>query len=162
MCCTLNIISHDNILPDEDQFNVIRNRKRKIRSGTIILDFDKKRLLLIQSYGSFWGLPKGHLEENETIEQCAIRETLEETGIRLKPTDLRRTYTVFNGDGVYYVVDGTKLNFDTNQIHNNSGEITGINWICMRCLTAFVQSKQISINSHLRALLPVIYKELSG
>jgi 8-oxo-dGTP pyrophosphatase MutT (NUDIX family) len=149
------------MLPDEDQFNVIRNRKRKIRSGTIILDFDKKRLLLIQSYGSFWGLPKGHLEENETIEQCAIRETLEETGIHLKPTDLKRTYTVFNGDGVYYVVDGTRLNFDTNQIHNHSGEITGINWICMRCLHMFVQSKQITINSHLRALLPVIYKELS-
>lgn len=161
MCCTLNILSEESILPDEDQFNVIRHRKKRIRSGTIILNFKDKKVLLIQSYGSFWGLPKGHIEENETIEDCAIRETLEETGIQLKQTDLKRSYTVFNGDGVYYVVDGTQLNFDANQINNHSGEITGINWICMRCLNSLIQSKQIAINSHLRALLPAICRELT-
>ncbi|MDQ6781262.1 MAG: NUDIX hydrolase, partial [Candidatus Eremiobacteraeota bacterium] len=28
-----------------------------------------------------WSLPKGHLEANETVEQAATREVLEETGI---------------------------------------------------------------------------------
>ena len=32
-----------------------------------------------------WGLPKGHLEENETPAQAALREVAEETGL----TDLR-------------------------------------------------------------------------
>jgi hypothetical protein len=159
MCCTLNILSEGSILADEESFNTVRSRKKRIRSGTIILDFNKKRVLLIQSYGSFWGLPKGHIEENETIEECAIRETLEETGITLNQKELKRSYTVFNGDGIYYIVDGTDKNFDTNQIIS-SGEITGINWICMRCLEYMVQMKEMTINSHLRALLPVIHREL--
>jgi hypothetical protein len=159
MCCTLNILSEGSILADDESFNTVRSRKRRIRSGTIILDFKKKRVLLIQSYGSFWGLPKGHVEEDETIEQCAIRETREETGILLNANELKRSYTVFNGDGIYYVVDGTDKNFDLKQI-SSSGEITGINWICMRCLEYMIQIKRITINSHLRALLPIIHREL--
>jgi len=32
-----------------------------------------------------WGFPKGHLSEGETHTKCAIRETLEETGILVEP-----------------------------------------------------------------------------
>ncbi|MFZ2593239.1 MAG: NUDIX domain-containing protein [Minisyncoccia bacterium] len=28
-----------------------------------------------------WGLPSGHLEKNETLEQCVLRELTEETGL---------------------------------------------------------------------------------
>ena len=161
MCCTLNILSQESILADEESFNIIRHRKRKIRSGTIILDFKARKVLLIQSYGSFWGLPKGHIEDNETIEQCAIRETFEETGIILTPTDLKRSYTVYNGDGVYFIVDGTDKDFDIKQLNSSNQEITGINWICMRCLERMIQTREITVNSHLRTLIPIINKELS-
>lgn len=40
----------------------------------------RNRLLLYFRRG-FWDMPKGHLEEGETLEQCAVREVQEETGL---------------------------------------------------------------------------------
>ncbi len=40
-----------------------------------------------------WSLPAGFMEFGETPEQCAIREILEETGARIKPTRLVGVYS---------------------------------------------------------------------
>lgn len=40
-----------------------------------------------------WTLPAGYLENGETVEQGAVRETLEETGARV---DIIRPYALFN------------------------------------------------------------------
>ncbi len=46
---------------------------------------DELRFLLIKNKRSaHWGFPKGHVEPGETLEQTAIREVLEETGIHIR------------------------------------------------------------------------------
>ena len=56
-------------------------------AGTYILSPDGK-LLLIDAEGSdrvrLWISPGGGLEQGETIEQCAVREAYEETGLRVR------------------------------------------------------------------------------
>jgi ADP-ribose pyrophosphatase YjhB (NUDIX family) len=47
-------------------------------AGGLILN-EKKEILLIFRRGS-WDLPKGKLDDGETLEQCAVREVEEETG----------------------------------------------------------------------------------
>ena len=42
------------------------------------------RYLLIRDFNGNYGFPKGHLEQGETLEQAAIREIKEETGIDIK------------------------------------------------------------------------------
>lgn len=63
---------------------------------------EKRDILFIHRNGK-WDLPKGKIEKEETIAQCALREVKEETGIRnLEITRfLQRTYHVFKRDGEY-------------------------------------------------------------
>ena len=66
------------------------------------------RLLLGERHGSHgagtWALPGGHLELGESIESCARREVLEETGIEVAGvTHLAFTNDIFAAEGKHYV-----------------------------------------------------------
>lgn len=43
--------------------------------------WNEKNELLMISREDHWDIPKGHLDEGETLEECAIREVEEETGV---------------------------------------------------------------------------------
>ncbi len=54
--------------------------ERITAAGGIVENEDGK--ILFQYRRGKWDLPKGKLEEGETIEECAVREVEEETGLR--------------------------------------------------------------------------------
>jgi len=53
--------------------------KQEKSCGCIVFDGDK--ILLVKQTQGHWGIPKGHVEENETEHETAIREVKEETNI---------------------------------------------------------------------------------
>lgn len=128
------------------------------RAGCIILNRKDKTILIIQSYGTFWGLPKGHMEKNESIVQCAIRETYEETGIELTEKDLSRPIELYNGEVTYFFVEGDNLKYDLDKIQDK-GEITNIKWISIDFLEKNKNCQKNKCNSHLKKLIPLIQKE---
>jgi len=71
-----------------------------IQAGGGLVKNKKGEILLIFRRGK-WDLPKGKLDENETIEECAIREVQEETGLqKLKIIiPLEITYHTYNQFG---------------------------------------------------------------
>ncbi|MGI8950339.1 MAG: NUDIX hydrolase [Chitinophagaceae bacterium] len=54
--------------------------KKIIAAGGLVLN-KKDDLLMIFRRG-FWDLPKGKVDEGESVETCAIREVEEETGLK--------------------------------------------------------------------------------
>lgn len=68
--------------------------------GAIILDKDYKVLLLKHNAGH-WAFPKGHVENNETEEETALREVKEETNLDIKlDTKFRKTTKYSPCEGV--------------------------------------------------------------
>jgi len=58
----------------------------KMAAGLVVIQ-DNKILLVHPSGSPWWGtysIPKGEIEKKEDIVEAAIRETLEETGIKIK------------------------------------------------------------------------------
>lgn len=58
---------------------------RHFCASVFVIDPDTKKILLVK-HKKFdkWVQPGGHIEENETPEEAALRETYEETGVKVK------------------------------------------------------------------------------
>lgn len=52
----------------------------EISSGGVIIFGNT--ILLLKKFNGDWVLPKGRIEKNETIRQAALREVLEESGVK--------------------------------------------------------------------------------
>jgi 8-oxo-dGTP pyrophosphatase MutT (NUDIX family) len=62
---------------------------KEIRAcGVLVLRDDPERSFLLMKHAHRWDLPKGHLDDDETDEECALRELREETGIKPKEIEL--------------------------------------------------------------------------
>jgi len=73
----LTVLSDD---PD-GVFSALSQEFFQVRAAGGAVTDDRGDCLLIYRNGR-WDLPKGHLEPGETIEECALREVEEETGVR--------------------------------------------------------------------------------
>ncbi|MCC9296180.1 HAD-IIA family hydrolase [Clostridium sp. WLY-B-L2] len=59
----------------------------------IIFDRHKKVLLMKRADNGLWGIPSGHVEPGETVEEAIIREIMEETGLKVKVNRLIGVYS---------------------------------------------------------------------
>lgn len=62
--------------------------------GCIVVRFDKNdtKILLVSEDGIQWGIPKGGAESGEDFECAAIRETFEETAIKVRTVGFFGTF----------------------------------------------------------------------
>jgi 8-oxo-dGTP pyrophosphatase MutT (NUDIX family) len=70
-----------------------------VAGGGLVGDGDGRYLLMLRR--GKWDLPKGHLDPGETLEQCAVREVREETGLHEARLDgpLIVTYHTYDENG---------------------------------------------------------------
>ncbi|NIK75525.1 8-oxo-dGTP pyrophosphatase MutT (NUDIX family) [Paenibacillus castaneae] len=81
-------------------------------AAAIILDAEGRVLLVKHSYGkNNWDLPGGKSEKNESAEETAKREVLEETGLEVTVEQLTGIYYDPSNDMHHFV-------FISNNVHN--------------------------------------------
>lgn len=97
--------------------------------------FNPKGELLMMLRRGQWDMPKGKLDEGETIEACALREVEEETGIsNLKLIGLLQityhTY-LFNGKTVLKPSHWFKMEYSgaENLVPQTEEDITELRWV---------------------------------
>ncbi len=101
----------------QEEYKVVAIKFEKKEKSCGVVVFDDNKVLLVLHNNGHWGMPKGHVEENETEEETAIREVLEETNINTKIIPVFRkviTYSPIENtmkDVVYFI--GEPINTDT-------------------------------------------------
>lgn len=80
----------------------VGHRKVILPYATALVRDDRGRLLFQRrSDFDWWGLPGGSLELGENFSECAAREALEETGLRVEPVRLAGVYSSPGYDVLY-------------------------------------------------------------
>jgi 8-oxo-dGTP diphosphatase len=101
------------------------NQMKNIPIVDIAGVFIKKdnKIIMVQekkpsAYG-LWNIPAGHVNENETIENAAIRETKEETGFDVKLIEKIGVFALSQTHQIHIfkaeIIDG-KINFDKDEL----------------------------------------------
>jgi 8-oxo-dGTP pyrophosphatase MutT (NUDIX family) len=125
--------------------------------GGLVLN-ENDEILMIFRRGS-WDLPKGKLDEGETIEECAVREVKEETGlvdVRLK-NPLLVTYHVYREREETILKEShwyrMKASGDTELIPQAEEQITDIRWASLEEAIELARNSFPSIKDVLQAFL---------
>lgn len=88
-----------------------RNENKNPAFGGVMIKCKNKVLLCKRSddlpehlLPSYWSVPSGYVEPNEEIKTAAIRETFEETKIKLNDNDVKflSAFETFDKTGVFY------------------------------------------------------------
>ena len=116
----------------------------KFEKSCGIIVFKDEKVLMVHQINDIWGFPKGHVEENETEEETALREVYEETGIRARIIPSFREVNTYSPrenvmkDVIFFV--GTCL--DTN-INMQLTEIDKCEFVPIKDVTEKLSHKEL-------------------
>jgi len=124
-------------------------------AGGFVLNENNEVLIMFRR--GKWDLPKGKMDKKETFEECAIRETEEETGLKhIKLiTLLITTYHTYH-EGSKYVLKETKwftmkVSGEQKLIPQTAEQITKLEWVDKNDLKKYLQNSFPSVNDVLEA-----------
>lgn len=102
-----------------------------IISGCLVVK-DNKILMVKEAkkkcYGQ-WNFPAGHVEDNETLMEAAIREVYEETGCKVKLTGVLPIISVKMDDGEVRLMVRFVADIVEENIKFNEEEILDVQWL---------------------------------
>jgi len=151
-CCNFTIC------PVKKYKTIPSKTKQHRKGGVVIFNSLKDKILLVQSRGKMWGFAKGSLEIGETIQECAIRELKEETGIILTINDILNKKKISVNKSLYFMYDTLEEN-GTVQDEDPFNDVNGIGWIKMECLQKLYKNTDMKLNYQCRFILTRFFKQ---
>jgi 8-oxo-dGTP pyrophosphatase MutT (NUDIX family) len=127
-----------------------------VKAGGGFVQNENKEVLMMFRRGK-WDLPKGKMDKNETFEECALRETEEETGLKsiqlISP--LITTYHTYH-EGTRYVLKETKwfrmkVNSDQKLVPQAEEQISKLEWVSKDGLKKYMNNSFPSVRDVLEA-----------
>ncbi|MGH3716559.1 MAG: NUDIX hydrolase [Micromonosporaceae bacterium] len=99
--------------------------------GVLIAKHDRRGRLV-------WSLPKGHVEDGETLEQTAVREVREETGVSgeiVGPLGEVDYWFVFGGRKIHKTVHHFLLRRVAGELSDHDIEVVEVAWVPLSEIT---------------------------
>jgi 8-oxo-dGTP pyrophosphatase MutT (NUDIX family) len=135
-----------------------------IAAGGIVVNPNKEMLWIFRR--GFWDLPKGKLDLNETIEACALREVMEETGISnlvlggLILTTTHRYHDIYFNSEVEKTTYWYKMSTDQLQegIPQTEEDIEAIAWVKKEDLAPYLAKTYDSIKEVMEAFITSMHE----
>lgn len=93
----------------------------------LIARYDRRRRLV-------WSLPKGHVEAGETVEQAALREVWEETGITAQivaPLGVIDFWFAVEDRRIHKTVHHFLMRYESGEINDDDAEVVEVAWFPM-------------------------------
>lgn len=91
----------------------------------LIARYDRRRRLV-------WSLPKGHVEEGETVEQAALREVYEETGLTaviVAPLGVIDFWFAVEDRRIHKTVHHFLMRYESGEINDEDIEVVEVEWV---------------------------------
>jgi len=130
-----------------------------VQAGGGLVTNEKDEILMIFRRG-MWDLPKGKLDKGEKLEDCAVREVTEETGLKKVEliSPLAITYHTYH-EGSKFVLKEShwynmKAGVEQELIPQTEEDIHEIKWVKRTDLKEYMKKSFPSITDVLEACLP--------
>jgi 8-oxo-dGTP pyrophosphatase MutT (NUDIX family) len=143
-CCNLKTSRYTSETEKND-------RMKSNKAGGLLYDNLKESVLIIQSRGNLWGVPKGTLELDESIVDGTIREIYEETGLIIRDDQLD-TYVTVDTNCTYFFIPFVECDVDI-QSHIQDNDANSIGWIKLKCLKELIDENKIKLTKHTKIIL---------
>lgn len=146
------------IAADEEQaLNNIKRDFTVIQAAGGLAYTLSQDVLLIFRRGK-WDLPKGKLDEGESLETCAIREIEEETGLKNAVLEglIQKTYHTYqeNGEDILKETFWYYMKAEKQELHPQTDEdIEECRWVSKETISSYFSNMQPSVTDVLKTFL---------
>jgi ADP-ribose pyrophosphatase YjhB (NUDIX family) len=152
-CCNILTYEYDYSKDSTVILDDVRNK-----AGVVIYNQDEDSILIVQSRGNLWGIPKGTMEHTEQALECAVREVFEETGLDVSNCKIKNTFII--DQSTYYMIEYQPVYSQITLPRNT--DVNSVTWIKVKCMNKMINKGLIRLTKHSKLLFNMLHQYIKN